>query len=70
MPLALFKHKKSKRVIEVPFVYNWAQDKFWCTYLGRTFWDSETPYIGHNWKYVGMRYEHNGVITDQPQSEL
>lgn len=54
---ALFKHRKSKKTVEVPFIYNWGQNKIWCTYLGRTFWDSEHPCIGRNWEYLSSSYK-------------
>jgi len=51
----VFQHKKTNRIVKVPFVYNWGQDLFHTTYLGRSFADCDNPYIGPNWKYLGMK---------------
>lgn len=64
--IGIFEHKKTKKVIEVPFWYNWNSDRFVATYLGRTYIDSEEPSIGRNWIYLGAKKNENkSIVRDE-----
>ena len=53
--IGIFQHRKTKKVIEVEFWYNWNADRFYATYRGRNYSDSEEPSIGKSWDYLGAK---------------
>jgi hypothetical protein len=64
MDIGNFKHKKTGRVIQVGYTYHWAADIFTVEYLGRVFRDSEEPYIGDNWEYIGHTCGHITFLSE------
>ena len=53
MSVGIFRHRKSGREIEVPYIYVWHSDTFYARYLGREFAVKlDKPYIGRNWIFL------------------
>jgi uridine kinase len=51
-----FVNIKTNKIIIIKGYYYRPSDTFTCYYLGRIFVNTDTPYIGKNWKYIKMVY--------------